>query len=96
MKSASDSLPEDVESLRAFALQMMAERNAVIAERNEAVAERDAAMAAAQHKDEINAQLRQLLRQAMGIEPKSERLSRLDRDQAAAGSGGSRAGFGSG
>jgi len=81
MKTASDSLPEDVESLRAFALQMMAERNAVIAERNEAVAERDAAMAAAQHKDEINAQLRQLLRQAMGIEPKSERLSRLDRDQ---------------
>ncbi len=81
MKPAPDSLPEDVESLRAFALQMMAERNAVIAERNEAVAERDAAMAAAQHKDEINAQLRQLLRQAMGIEPKSERLSRLDRDQ---------------
>ena len=81
MEMAIDSLPNDVEVLRAFALQVVAERNGLIVKCEAAIAERDAAVAENARKDEINAQLRQLLRQAMGIDPKSERLARLDPDQ---------------
>ena len=81
MGMAIDSLPNDVEVLRAFALQVVAERNGLIVKCEAAIAERDAAVAENARKEEINAQLRQLLRQAMGIDPKSERLARLDPDQ---------------
>jgi uncharacterized protein (DUF3084 family) len=38
----ADSLPNDLESLRALATQVMAERDAAIAEREAAIKERDA------------------------------------------------------
>ena len=41
MALASDSLPDDIEGLRAFAIQAVAERDAAIAERDEAIARND-------------------------------------------------------
>jgi transposase len=63
----ADSLPDDVEALRALALNAIAERDAAIAERNRLVA--------------MNEKLRQLLRKAQGFEAKSERLAKLHPDQ---------------
>lgn len=67
MASLSDALPDDIEGLRAFALEALAERDAAIAERDRV--------------SELNARLRQLLRKVQGFEAKSERLARLDADQ---------------
>ena len=63
----ADSLPDDVDALRALALNAIAERDA-------AMAERDRLMA-------MNEKLRQLLRKAQGFDAKSERLAKLDPDQ---------------
>jgi len=67
MSLASDSLPDDIEALRAMVLATAAERDAAIAERDKLV--------------EINDRLRRLLRKAQGFEAKSERLVRLPPDQ---------------
>lgn len=67
MASAADSLPDDVEALRAFALNVIVERDAAVAERDKLV--------------EINDRLRRLLRKAQGFEAKSEKLARLPADQ---------------
>jgi hypothetical protein len=62
-----DSLPDDIDALRALALNAIAERDAVIAERERLI--------------ELNDRLRRLLRKAQGFEPKSERLAKLHPDQ---------------
>ncbi len=67
MTSLRDTLPDDIEGLRALALEAMAERDVAIAERDRV--------------SELNARLRQLLRKAQGFEAKSERLARFDADQ---------------
>src|SRR5580693_5577423 len=69
MGLASDSLPGDIEGLRAFAIQTIAERDAAIAERDEAIARND--------------QLRHLLHKANDAlyGSKSERLAKLPPDQ---------------
>ena len=64
---SADSLPNDIDALRAFALTAVAERDAALAERNQLI--------------ELNDRLRQLLRKAQGFDAKSERLARLDLDQ---------------
>jgi transposase len=65
----SDSLPQDIEGLRAFALAVLAERDAATAERD--------------RLKTMNENLRQLLRKAQGFDAKSERLARLSPDQLA-------------
>ena len=67
MERQSDSLPDDIEALRAFALNAIAERDAAIAERDRLV--------------ELNDRLRHLLRKSQGFEAKSERLAKLPPDQ---------------
>lgn len=62
-----DSLPEDIEALRALALNVIAERDAALAERDSLIA--------------MNDRLRHLLRKSQGFEAKSERLSKLPADQ---------------
>jgi hypothetical protein len=62
-----DSLPDDIDALRALALNAIAERDAAIAERDRLI--------------ELNDRLRGLLRKAQGFEPKSERLAKLHPDQ---------------
>ena len=62
-----DSLPDDIDALRALALNAVAERDAAIAERDRLI--------------ELNDRLRRLLRKAQGFEAKSERLARLHPDQ---------------
>jgi transposase len=62
-----DSLPDDIDALRALALNAIAERDAAIAERDRLI--------------ELNDRLRRLLRKAQGFEPKSERLAKLHPDQ---------------
>ena len=63
----ADSLPDDVDALRALALSAITERDAAIAERDRLIT--------------MNEKLRQLLRKAQGFEAKSERLAKLDPDQ---------------
>jgi transposase len=67
MDRPADSLPDDVDALRALALNAIAERDAAMAERDRLLA--------------MNEKLRQLLRKAQGFDAKSERLARLDADQ---------------
>jgi len=67
MDRAADSLPDDIDTLRALALNAIAERDAAIAERDQLIA--------------MNDKLRQLLRKAQGFEAKSERLAKLHPDQ---------------
>jgi len=62
-----DSLPDDVDALRALALNAIAERDAAIAERDRLIV--------------LNDRLRRLLRKAQGFEAKSERLAKLHPDQ---------------
>ena len=62
-----DSLPDDIDALRALALNAVAERDAAIAERDRLI--------------ELNDRLRRLLRKAQGFEAKSERLAKLHPDQ---------------
>jgi hypothetical protein len=61
----ADSLPDDVDALRALALSAIAERDAAIAEGDRLMT--------------MNEKL--LLRKAQGFEAKSERLAKLDPDQ---------------
>jgi transposase len=67
----ADSLPDDIEALRALALNAIAERDGAIAERDNAIAQND--------------RLRHLLRKANDARfgSKSEKLSRLPPDQLA-------------
>ncbi len=67
VKRSADSLPDDVDALRALALNAIAERDAAIAERDRLI--------------ELNDRLRHLLRKAQGFEAKSERLAKLQPDQ---------------
>lgn len=67
MASLADSLPADIEALRVFALNAIAERDAAVAERDKLI--------------EINDRLRRLLRKAQGFEAKSERLAKLPPNQ---------------
>src|SRR5580704_6992861 len=67
VKRSADSLPDDIDTLRALALNAIAERDAVIAERDRLI--------------ELNDRLRHLLRKAQGFEAKSERLAKLHPDQ---------------
>ena len=62
-----DSPPDDVDALRALALNAIAERDAAMAERDWLI--------------ELNDRLRRLLRKAQGFEAKSERLAKLHPDQ---------------
>jgi len=62
-----DSLPDDIDALRAVALNAIAERDAAMAERDRLI--------------ELNDRLRRLLRKAQGFEPKNERLAKLHPDQ---------------
>ena len=64
---SADSLPDDIDALRALALNAIAERDAAIAERDRLI--------------ELNDRLRHLLRKAQGFEAKSERLAKLHPDQ---------------
>lgn len=63
----ADSLPDDIDVLRALASTAIAERDAAIAERDRLI--------------ELNERLRRLLRKAQGFEAKSERLAKLHPDQ---------------
>jgi len=76
MASLADSLPDDIDALRAFALATAAQRDAERAEKEAVAAERDKLV-------EINDRLRRLLRKAQGFEAKSERLAKLPPDQLA-------------
>jgi transposase len=69
MALASDSLPDDIEGLRVFAIQAVAERDAAIAERDNAIAQND--------------RLRHLLHKANDAlyGSKSEQLAKLPPDQ---------------
>ena len=69
MASLINSLPDDIEGLRAFAIQTITERDAAIAERDEAIARND--------------HLRHLLHKANDAlyGSKSERLAKLPADQ---------------
>jgi len=62
-----DSPADDIDALRAFALNAVAERDAAIAERD--------------GLSELNDRLRRLLRKAQGFEAKSERPAKLHPDQ---------------
>jgi transposase len=76
MDVSPDSLPNDVEALRAFALQAMAEKIAARAERDVAVCERDALAAERDNLMSLCDRLRHLLRQhqRMRFGRKSEQL----------------------
>ena len=76
MASLADSLPDDVDALRAIALAAIAERDAAIAGRDAAIVERDEAIAR-------NDRLRHLLHKANDAlyGSKSERLAKLPPDQ---------------
>lgn len=67
MDRPADSLPDDIDALRALASTAIAERDAAIAERDRLI--------------ELNDRLRRLLRKAQGFEAKSERLAKLHPDQ---------------
>jgi hypothetical protein len=88
--SAADSLPNDIESLRALALQAIAERDVAIAEREAAMKERDAERAAkaklAAERDRLQSlyeHVHHLLRKANDhrFGARNERLERLPADQ---------------
>ena len=78
VKRSADSLPDDVDALRALALNAIAERDAAIAERDRLI--------------ELNDRLRHLLRKAQGFEAKSERLAEASPRSAQSGAGRPRAG----
>ena len=63
MDRPADSLPDDIDVLRALASTAIAERDAAIAERDRLI--------------ELSDRLRRLLRKAQGFEAKSERLAKL-------------------
>ena len=88
--STTDSLPHDIESLRALALQIIAERDIAIAEREAAMKERDAERAEraklAAERDKLQSlyeHVHHLLRKANDhrFGARNERLDRLPADQ---------------
>src|SRR5271155_317231 len=88
--SAADSLPNDIESLRALALQAIAERDVAIAERKAAIKERDAERSEkaklAAERDRLQGlyeHVHHLLRKANDhrFGARNERLERLPADQ---------------
>ena len=90
MSATTDSLPNDLESLRALAAQVIAERDAAIAEREVAIKERDAERAEkaklAAERDRLQGlyeHVHHLLRKAndQRFGARSERLDRLPADQ---------------
>jgi len=83
MASLADSLPDDVESLRALALNALAERDTMIAERNAAIKERDAERAEREKVQSLYEHVRHLLRKAndRAYGAKSEKLETLPADQ---------------
>jgi transposase len=83
MASLADSLPDDVEALRALALNALAKRDTMIAERNAAIMERDAERAEREKLQSLYEHVRHLLRKAndRAYGAKSEKLERLPPDQ---------------
>ena len=90
VSTTADSLPNDLESLRALAAQVIAERDAAIAEREAAIKERDAERAEkaklATERDRLQGlyeHVHNLLRKANDhrFGARSERLDRLPADQ---------------
>jgi hypothetical protein len=90
VSTTADSLPNDLESLRALAAQAIAERDAAIAERETAIKERDAERAEkaklAAERDRLQGlyeHVHHLLRKANDhrFGARSERLDRLPADQ---------------
>jgi transposase len=90
VSTTADSLPNDLESLRALAAQVIAERDAAIAEREAAIKERDAERAEkaklAAERDRLQSlyeHVHHLLRKANDhrFGARSERLDRLPADQ---------------
>jgi hypothetical protein len=90
VSTTADSLPNDLESLRALAAQVIAERDAAIAEREAAIKERDAERAEkaklAAERDRLQGlyeHVHHLLRKANDhrFGARSERLDRLPADQ---------------
>ena len=90
MSTTADSLPNDLESLRALAAQVIAERDAAIAEREAAIKERDAERGEkaklAAERDRLQGlyeHVHHLLRKANDhrFGARSERLDRLPADQ---------------
>jgi Transposase C of IS166 homeodomain len=80
---AIDSLPSDIEALRAFALQVLSERDALGRERDRVVLERDAERAEREKLQGLYEHVRHLLRQAndKAYGSKSEKLEKLPADQ---------------
>jgi transposase len=78
MKNAIDSLPDDIEGLRAWAAKALAEREALISERDAALAERDRLQSLYEH---VHHQLKKAIDHRYGA--KSEKLARLPADQLA-------------
>jgi transposase len=80
MASLPDSLPDDIEALRVFAIAAIAERDATIAERDAAISDRNATVAERDRLIEQNDKFRHLIRQfqRMRFGRKSEKL---DEDQ---------------
>lgn len=78
MSTALDSLPDDIEALRALALEALAERDALLTERDLALAERDRLQSLYEH-------VRHLLRKANDARfgARSEQLAKLPADQLA-------------
>src|SRR5580704_3781269 len=90
VSTTADSLPNDLESLRALAAQVIAERDAAIAEREAAIKERDAERAEkaklAAERDRLQGlyeHVHHLLRKANDhrFGARSEKLERLPTDQ---------------
>lgn len=83
MSTTTDSLPDDIESLRALALKALGERDTLTCERDAAVDERDAAIAERDNAMALNDRLRHLLHKANDSRfgSKSEQLSKLPPDQ---------------
>jgi transposase len=75
-----DSLPSDIEALRAFALKTIAERDAERAEKEKLLAERDRLQSLYEH---VHHQLKKAIDHRYGS--KSEKLARLPADQLALG-----------
>jgi transposase len=83
VSTAIGSLPSDPEALRAFALKLAAERDALASERDTAIAERDAADREREKLQNLYEHVRHLLRKANDAKygTKSEKLLRLPADQ---------------
>lgn len=85
MNTAIDSLPSEIEALRAFALKTLAERDVLARERDAAIAERDGERAEKEKLEGLYEQLRHQLKKAIDhrFGAKNEKLSRLPADQLA-------------